>query len=214
MVHDTRIIPLDGRPHIGSGIRQLMGDSRGHWEGNTLVIETTNFTDRTAVGANGGGPRHSAAMKMTERITRIDPQMINYELRIDDPKTYVAPWTLRMTMTQQPGYEIYEYGCHEGNGAVAQLAHRRARLREGGRRERGEGPAASRARVRARQRRRSRPVACDGEVTNNPSSESTIDVPCPDERPRAASRERRVEKRVLRPPLSMAASIELTPRPV
>jgi hypothetical protein len=118
MVHDTRVIPLDGRPHVGSGIRELMGDSRGRWEGNTLVIETTNFTDRTAVGPNGGGPRHSAAMKMTERITRIDPQMLNYELRIDDPNTYVMPWTMRMTLTQQPGYVIYEYACHEGNGAV------------------------------------------------------------------------------------------------
>ena len=64
MVHDTRIIPLDGRPHIGTGIQQLMGDSRGRWEGNTLVVETTNFTDRTSIGPNGGGPRHSAAMKM------------------------------------------------------------------------------------------------------------------------------------------------------
>ena len=118
MVHDTRIIPLDGRPHIASSIQQLMGDSRGRWEGNTLVIETTNFTDRTSIGPNGGGPRHSTAMKMTERITRIDPQMIDYELRVDDPKTYAAPWTLRMTLTQQPGYEIYEYACHEGNGAV------------------------------------------------------------------------------------------------
>jgi len=119
MVHDTRVIPLDGRPHIGSGIQQLMGDSRGRWEGNTLVIETTNFTDRTSIGPNGGGARHSAAMKMTERITRIDPQMIDYELRVDDPKTYVAPWTLRMTLTTQPGYEIFEYGCHEGNHSVA-----------------------------------------------------------------------------------------------
>ena len=118
MVHDTRVIPLDGRPHIGSGIPQLMGDSRGRWEGNTLVIETTNFTDRTSIGPNGNGPRHSAATKMTERITRIDPEMIDYELRIDDPKTYVMPWTIRMTLTSQPGYEIYEYGCHEGNGAV------------------------------------------------------------------------------------------------
>jgi hypothetical protein len=118
MVHDTRVIPLDGRPHIGGSIQQLMGDSRGRWEGNTLVIETTNFTDRTSIGPNGGGPRHSAAMKMTERITRIDPEMIDYELRVDDPKTYAAPWTLRMTLTQQPGYEIYEYACHEGNGAV------------------------------------------------------------------------------------------------
>lgn len=118
MVHDTRIIPLDGRPHVGSGIRQLMGDSGGRWDGNTLVIETTNFTDRTSVGPNGNGPRHSEAMKMTERLTRIDPEMIDYELRIDDPKTYVSPWTIRMTLTAQPGYAIYEYGCHEGNGAV------------------------------------------------------------------------------------------------
>ncbi len=133
MVHDTRVIPLDpstssgspraqssgdGRPRLGSGIRLWMGDSRGRWEGNTLVIETTNFTDRTSVGPNGGGPRHSAAMTMTERITRIDPEMINYELRVDDPKTYVQPWTLRMTLTQQPDYEIYEYGCHEGNRSV------------------------------------------------------------------------------------------------
>jgi hypothetical protein len=119
MVHDTRVIPLDGRPHISSSIQQLMGDSRGHWEGNTLVIETTNFTDRTSIGPNGGGPRHSAAMKMTERITRIDPEMLDYELHVDDPKTYVAPWTLRMTLTTQPGYEIFEYGCHEGNHSVA-----------------------------------------------------------------------------------------------
>jgi len=119
MVHDTRVIPLDGRSHINNSIQQLMGDSRGHWEGNTLVIETTNFTDRTSIGPNGGGARHSAAMKMTERLTRIDPQMIDYELHVDDPKTYVAPWTLRMTLTTQPGYEIFEYGCHEGNHSVA-----------------------------------------------------------------------------------------------
>jgi hypothetical protein len=92
-----------------------MGDSRGHWEGNTLVIESTNFTDLLAVT---GGTRFSEAMKMTERITRIDPHMVEFELHVDDPKTYVAPWTLRMTLTSQPGYEIYEYGCHEGNRSV------------------------------------------------------------------------------------------------
>ncbi len=118
MVHDTRVIPLDGRPHLASGIPQLMGDARGHWEGDTLVIETTHFTDRTSVGPNGNGARHSTAMKMTERIRRIDPEMLDYQLRIEDPKTYVAPWTIRMTLTHQRGYEIYEYGCHEGNGAV------------------------------------------------------------------------------------------------
>jgi hypothetical protein len=117
MVHEARVIPLDARPHLGSPLRQLMGDSRGHWEGNTLVVETTNFTDRIA--AVGGGVRYSESMKTTERFTRIDPQMIELEIRVEDPKTYVSPWTLRMTLTSQPGYEIYEYGCHEGNRSVA-----------------------------------------------------------------------------------------------
>ena len=116
MVHEARVIPLDGRPHVGSGLRQLMGDSRGHWEGSTLVIETTNYTDRIA--AAGGRVRYSEALKTTERIRRIDPEMIEFEIRVEDPKTYAAPWTLRMTLTSQPGYEIYEYGCHEGNRAV------------------------------------------------------------------------------------------------
>ena len=118
MVHDTRIIPLDGRPHVGADIRQYMGDARGHWEGDTLVVETTNFTDRTSIGPNGGGTRHSDAMKMVERFTRVDPEMIDYEIRIEDPDTYAAPWAMRLTFTQQPDYHIYEYGCHEGNGAV------------------------------------------------------------------------------------------------
>jgi hypothetical protein len=117
MVHETRVIPLDGRPHVGHGLKQLMGSSRGHWEGNTLVIESTNFTDRLAIP--GGGARFSESMKMTERITRIDPQMVEFEIRFEDPKTYTAPWTLRMTLTSQPGYEIYEYACHEGNRSVA-----------------------------------------------------------------------------------------------
>jgi hypothetical protein len=117
MVHEARVIPLDGRPHVGGGLRQLMGDSRGHFEGNTLVIETTNFTDRIA--AAGGGVRYSDLMKTTERFTRIDPEMVEFEIRVEDPKTYVAPWTLRMTLTSQAGYEIYEYGCHEGNRSVA-----------------------------------------------------------------------------------------------
>jgi hypothetical protein len=131
MVHDTRIISLDGRPHLGSDIRQYVGDSRGRWEGTTLVVETTNFTDRTSIGANGNGTRHSEAMRMVERFTRVDPEMIDYEVRIDDPITYTKPWTIRMTITRQPGYEIYEYGCHEGNGAVknalsAERVHERA----------------------------------------------------------------------------------------
>jgi hypothetical protein len=117
MVHDTRIIPLDGRPPLGAGIRQLMGDSRGRFEGNTLVVESANFTDKTALG----GVRHSAGLKLTERFTRIDPEMIDYEIRVEDPLTWEKPWTMRMTITQQPDYAIYEYACHEGNMAVRNI---------------------------------------------------------------------------------------------
>jgi hypothetical protein len=114
MVHDTRIIPLDNRPRLGQGIQLWMGDSRAHFEGNTLVIESRNFTNRTAVG----GAPHSANLKLTERLTRVDPEMIDYEIRVEDPDTFVKPFTIRMTVTKQAGYVIYEYGCHEGNNAM------------------------------------------------------------------------------------------------
>ncbi len=114
MVHDTRVIPLDGRPALGQTFHLYMGDSRGRFEGNTLVIESSNFTDKTAIG----GVRHSEQLRLTERFTRIDPQMIDYEIRVEDPLTWEQPWTMRMTITQQPGYEIYEYSCHEGNLAM------------------------------------------------------------------------------------------------
>jgi hypothetical protein len=114
MVHDTRVIPLDGRPHLGTGIEQFMGDSRGRWDGDTLVVESRNFTSRTAVG----GAKHTEDLRIVERFTRVDPEMIDYEIHIDDPMTFTKPWTMRMTITSQPGYEIYEYGCHEGNVAM------------------------------------------------------------------------------------------------
>jgi hypothetical protein len=91
-----------------------MGDSRGRWDGDTLVVETTNFTDKTAIA----GVRHSAELRLVERFTRIDPEMVDYEVRVEDPSTWESPWTLRMTVTRQPGYEIYEYSCHEGNIAL------------------------------------------------------------------------------------------------
>jgi hypothetical protein len=118
MIHDTRIIPLDGRAHNGPHLHQYLGDSRGRWEANTLVVETTNFTNQTSIGANGNGVRHSDKMKMTERFTRVDPEMIDYEVTVDDPATYTRPFTIRMTITTQPAYQLYEYACHEGNGAV------------------------------------------------------------------------------------------------
>jgi hypothetical protein len=117
MVHDTRIIPVDGRPPLSAGIHLYMGDSRGHWDGNTLVVVTSNFTDKTTIA----GVRHSEQLRLTERFTRIDPEMVDYEIRVEDPLTWERPWTMRMTLTQQPDYEIYEYACHEGNIALEHI---------------------------------------------------------------------------------------------
>ena len=119
MVHEARVIPLDGRPHAGANVRSYMGDSRGHWEGTTLVIETTNFlAGKTGIGLNGGGTPTSDALKLTERFTRINANTINYELTIDDPKTYTRPWKVGFPITQEPGYQNFEYACHEGNNAM------------------------------------------------------------------------------------------------
>ena len=115
MVHEARIIPLDGRPHVSDDIRMYMGDSRGHWEGDTLVIETRNLTDRTGLTANGGRMRHSEDMVMTERITRIADDAVYYELTLNDPRTWVEPWTMGFPLVNENDYEIYEYACHEGN---------------------------------------------------------------------------------------------------
>jgi len=118
MIHDTRIVPLDGRAHLDGAIKQYMGNSRGHFEGDTLVVETTNFTDKTSIGPNGNGTRHSDAMKLTERFKRVDPDMIEYVATVEDPVAYTAPFTFRLMITTQPDYEVLEYSCHEGNGAV------------------------------------------------------------------------------------------------
>jgi len=116
MVHDTRVIYTDGRPHVGSKIHQYLGDSRGHWEGNTLVIETTNFTDQTSIGGgNGNGLRHSTDLKITERITRVDKDELRYEVHVDDPKTYTKPFTISLPLTSPPGYVLLPYECHEGD---------------------------------------------------------------------------------------------------
>ena len=118
MIHDTRVIPLGNRPHIAADVRQYLGNPRGRWEGDTLVVETTNFTDKTSLGVNGNGPPNSAQLKLTERFTRVDPQMIEYLATVDDPGAYTAPFTMRLMITARPGYELLEYSCHEGNGAV------------------------------------------------------------------------------------------------
>ncbi|HVZ22420.1 MAG TPA: hypothetical protein VG871_15210 [Vicinamibacterales bacterium] len=118
MVHDTRVIYTDGRPHVGRNIRELLGDSRGHWEGATLVVETTNLTDKTSIGLNGNGLRHSADMVMTERITRVAPDELRYEVTMNDPKTYVKPFTISLPLTSPPGYKLLPYECLEGDYAV------------------------------------------------------------------------------------------------
>src|SRR5262245_59351864 len=120
MVHEALVIPLDGRPHAGPNMRSYMGDPRGHWEGNTLVVETTNFLgNKTGVGGgNGGGLPSSDALKLTERFTRAGPNELKYEVTIDDPKTYVSPFKVGFPLTQEPGYQNFEYACHEGNYAM------------------------------------------------------------------------------------------------
>jgi hypothetical protein len=118
MIHDTRIVPLDGRAHVSGDIRQYLGNSRARFEADTLVIETANFTDRTSIGPNGNGTRHSDQLRLTERLRRVDPEMIEYVATVDDPVTYEAPFTVRLMLTTQPNYDLYEYSCHEGNQAV------------------------------------------------------------------------------------------------
>jgi hypothetical protein len=119
MVHEARVIPLDGRPHVSQNIRSYMGDPRGHWDGNTLVVETTNFLgNRTGIGLNGGGTPTSDALKLTERYTRIGQDEMRYEVTIDDPKTFVSPFKVAFPLTQEPGYQNFEYACHEGNYAM------------------------------------------------------------------------------------------------
>ena len=114
MIHDTRVIPITTtRPKLDPRIQLWVGSAHGWFEGETLVVETTNFTDRTSIGG-----LHSDRLKLTERFTRIDPQMIDYRMTVEDPETWVAPFTLRYTITQQPGYQLYEYSCHEGNTAL------------------------------------------------------------------------------------------------
>ena len=111
-IHDARVIPINRRPHPPSSVRLISGDSVGHWEGNTLVVETTNFTDRTAFQDSG---EH---MKLTERFTRISPETLIYEFTVDDPESFTHTWTARYPMTKTSDL-IYEYACHEGNYGLA-----------------------------------------------------------------------------------------------
>ena len=122
MIHDARIVPLDGRRHLPRSIRQWLGDSRGRWEGDTLVIETTNFTDKTASfnptiqSAAGTG----ATLHLVERLTRVDAGTLHYEFTVDDPHTFTRPFTGVIPMTTADG-PLFEYACHEGNYGMFNL---------------------------------------------------------------------------------------------
>jgi hypothetical protein len=121
--HMWRVVHLDGQPHPGADIQLYMGDSRGRWEGNTLVIDVTNFNDKTwVIGDNtsegmSNGAFHSPALHLVERLTVVDPETIDYEATIEDPNVFTRPWTMRFPLFNRAagGYEIFEYACHEGN---------------------------------------------------------------------------------------------------
>jgi len=114
MIHDARIIPLDTQPHIGKNIRQWFGDSRGKWEGDTLVVDTTNFADKASYRGSTDG------LHLIERFTRINAETVRYEFTIDDPTTFTKRWTTSIPM-QHTDEQIYEYACHEGNYGMVNL---------------------------------------------------------------------------------------------
>jgi len=123
MAHETRIIPTDGRPVLDSSIRQWMGESRGHWEGNTLVVETTNFNGKTAMtnaGVPGSPPLNPSSenMRFVERFTRTDNDTIEYQMTVEAPDVLTRPWSAAFPMQLDNSYQMFEYACHEGNTAI------------------------------------------------------------------------------------------------
>jgi len=115
IVHEARLIPLDGRAHVGSGVRAHMGDARGHWDGDTLVVETTNFTPLLAY--RSASPE---TLRVTERFTRVAPDRIEWTATLDDPGTWTRPWTIAMPLTADE-HPIYAYDCHEHNHGLRNI---------------------------------------------------------------------------------------------
>jgi len=123
MIHDARIIPIDGRAPLPSTLRLLEGDSRGRWDGDTLVVETTNFSDQNWIATSAASGRikgipQSTALTIVERFTRTAHDRIDYDARIEDPAIFTQPWSLAFPLIRDDGYRIYEYACHEGNRAI------------------------------------------------------------------------------------------------
>jgi hypothetical protein len=118
MIHETRIVPMDGHPHAPERMRSFLGDSRGRWEGHTLVVDTTNFNDKvgtTSYNCCGAAAEH---LHIIERFTRIDENTIDYQYTVDDPTTFTRSWTVKVPMRRFDGH-LYEYACHEGNYSLA-----------------------------------------------------------------------------------------------
>jgi hypothetical protein len=115
MIHDTRVIPIDGSPHVSPTIRQYLGDARGHWEGNTLVVETTNF--------NGLVPYRGSSehLKLIERFTPLGPDTLEWSVTFEDPHTWERPWTFAMNLVHDESQPLFEYACHEGNYGLANI---------------------------------------------------------------------------------------------
>jgi hypothetical protein len=131
MIHETRVIPLDGRPHVSPRIREYLGDARARWDGNTLVVESTNFTDKTHMGYNNR--YNSEKYKLVERFTPVGPNTLQWQVTIDDPDTWTKPWTFTMPLTRDDSQQVFEYGCHEGNLGLEHILSA-ARAEERGRR--------------------------------------------------------------------------------
>jgi hypothetical protein len=128
MIHETRVIPLDGQPHAGRTIRLDMGDARGHWDGDTLVVETTNFNERS-VYRNANAER----LKLVERFTRVGPDTVKWSATFDDPSTWTRPWTFSLPLTRNDAEPMMQYECHEGNYGLRNiLSGTRAEERMGG----------------------------------------------------------------------------------
>jgi hypothetical protein len=126
MIHDARVIPLTDRPHAPQPVRGWFGDSRGRWEGNTLVVDVTNYNDKGWIASSAAGARikgipHSSALHVVERFTPVSPDTILYEATIDDPNVYTRPWKVAFPLTRDHDYRMYEYACHEGNQAVGNI---------------------------------------------------------------------------------------------
>jgi hypothetical protein len=126
MIHDARIIPLDPRPHLSAPIKSWDGDSRGHWDGDTLVVDTTNFNGKGWIATNAAAGRIrgiplSQAAHTVERLTRVDEHTIQYEATIDDPVMYERPWKVAFPLNKDERYRIFEYACHEANHALENM---------------------------------------------------------------------------------------------